>query len=287
MNRKTGLVMEGGAMRGIFTAGVLDVLMEHGITNFDGAIGISAGACFGINYKSGQHGRTIRYNLRFVKDWRYRSIRSLIRTGDLYGVDFCYYRLPGELDRFDTEAFIKNPMDFYVGCTDLNTGLPVFRKIKTGLGEDLEWLRASASMPLVSKPVKIRKWTLLDGGISDAVPLAFMEKKGYTRNVVILTQPIEYRKKPQSHMGAVRRLLSDYPAVVHAIETRYRRYNREIAYIRKREQDGDVFVIRPPKPLSISSTEHDPMELIRVYETGRETMSAEIDRLREFLSSQS
>ena len=287
MNRKTGLVMEGGAMRGIFTAGVLDVLMEHGITNFDGAIGISAGACFGINYKSGQHGRTIRYNLRFVKDWRYRSIRSLIRTGDLYGVDFCYYRLPGELDRFDTEAYMKNPMDFYVGCTDLNTGLPVFRKIKTGLGEDLEWLRASASMPLVSKPVKIREWTLLDGGISDAVPLAFMEKKGYTRNVVILTQPIEYRKKPQSHMGAVRRLLSDYPAVVHAIETRYRRYNREIAYIRKREQDGDVFVIRPPKPLSISSTEHDPMELIRVYETGRETMSAEIDRLREFLSSQS
>ena len=284
MNRKTGLVMEGGAMRGIFTAGVLDVLMEHSITDFDGAIGISAGACFGINYKSGQHGRTIRYNLRFVKDWRYRSIRSLIRTGDLYGVDFCYYRLPGELDRFDTEAFIKNPMDFYVGCTDLNTGLPVFRKIKTGLGEDLEWLRASASMPLVSKPVKIRDWTLLDGGISDAVPLAFMEKKGYARNVVILTQPIEYRKKPQSHMGAVRRLLSDYPAVVHAIETRYRRYNREIAYIRKREQDGDVFVIRPPKPLSISSTEHDPMELIRVYETGRETMSAEIDRLREFLS---
>ena len=283
MNRKTGLVMEGGAMRGIFTAGVLDVLMEHSITDFDGAIGISAGACFGINYKSGQHGRTIRYNLRFVKDWRYRSIRSLIRTGDLYGVDFCYYRLPGELDRFDTEAFIKNPMDFYVGCTDLNTGLPVFRKIKTGLGEDLEWLRASASMPLVSKPVKIRDWTLLDGGISDAVPLAFMEKKGYTRNVVILTQPIEYRKKPQSHMGAVRRLLSDYPAVVHAIETRYRRYNREIAYIRKREQDGDVFVIRPPKALSISSTEHDPMELIRVYETGRETMSAEIDRLREFL----
>ena len=174
-------------------------------------------------------------------------------------------------------------MDFYVGCTDLNTGLPVFRKIKTGLGEDLEWLRASASMPLVSKPVKIRDWTLLDGGISDAVPLAFMEKKGYARNVVILTQPIEYRKKPQSHMGAVRRLLSDYPAVVHAIETRYRRYNREIAYIRKREQDGDVFVIRPPKALSISSTEHDPMELIRVYETGRETMSAEIDRLREFL----
>ena len=284
MNRKTGLVMEGGAMRGIFTAGVLDVLMEHGITDCDGAIGISAGACFGINFKSGQHGRTIRYNLRFVKDWRYRSIRSLIRTGDLYGVDFCYYRLPGELDRFDTEAYMKNPMDFYVGCTDLNTGLPVFRKIKTGLGEDLEWLRASASMPLVSKPVKIRDWTLLDGGISDAVPLAFMEKKGYARNVVILTQPIEYRKKPQSHMGAVRRLLSDYPAVVHAIETRYRRYNREIAYIRKREQDGDVFVIRPPKPLSISSTEHDPMELIRVYETGRETMSAEIDRLREFLS---
>jgi predicted patatin/cPLA2 family phospholipase len=283
MKIKTGLVMEGGAMRGIFTAGVLDVLMEHGITDFDGAIGISAGACFGINIKSGQHGRTIRYNLRFVKDWRYRSVRSLIRTGDLYGVDFCYYRIPGELDRFDTEAFMKNPMDFYVGCTDLNTGLPVFRKITTGLGEDLEWLRASASMPLVSKPVKIRDWTLLDGGISDSVPLRFMEKKGYARNVVILTQPIEYRKKPQSHMGTVRRLLSGYPAVVHAIETRYRRYNREIAYIRKREQEGDVFVIRPPKPLSISSTEHDPMELIRVYQVGRETMSEESDRLREFL----
>ena len=283
MNRKTGLVMEGGAMRGIFTAGVLDVLMEYGITDFDGAVGISAGACFGINIKSRQHGRTIRYNLRFAKDWRYRSIRSLIRTGDLYGVDFCYYRIPGELDRFDTETFMKNPMDFYVGCTDLNTGRPVFRKITTGLGEDLEWIRASASMPLVSKPVKIRDWTLLDGGISDSVPLGFMEKKGYERNVVILTQPIEYRKKPQSHMGTVRRLLADNPAVVHAIETRYRRYNHEIAYIRKREHEGDVFVIRPPKPLAISSTEHDPMELIRVYQTGRETMSAEIDRLKTFL----
>ena len=119
---KTGIVMEGGAMRGLFTAGVIDVLLEKGLTNFDGAIGVSAGACFGCNIKSRQHGRTVRYNLRYCQDWRYASVRSLRETGDLYGSDFCYKQIPTVLDPFDTEAFVKNPMEFYVVATDLETG---------------------------------------------------------------------------------------------------------------------------------------------------------------------
>ena len=151
---KTALIMEGGAMRGMFTCGVMDVLMENGIT-FDGAAGISAGACFGCNFKSGQIGRPIRYNKEYCRDPRYCSFRSLILTGDLYNADFCYRELPEVLDPFDREAFAKNPMAFYVGATDVETGECVFHRCTDGSGEDMLWFRASASMPVVSRPVRI------------------------------------------------------------------------------------------------------------------------------------
>ena len=141
---KTGLILEGGAMRGLFTAGVLDVFLENNI-GFDGCIGVSAGAAFGCSYHSGQKGRTIRYNKRFAKDPRYCSLRSWIKTGDLYGVDFCYRELPEELDKFDNDAFIKNHAEFYVVCTDVETGEAVYVRPENALGEDLKWFCASAS----------------------------------------------------------------------------------------------------------------------------------------------
>ena len=123
---KTGLVLEGGAMRGMFTAGVLDVLMEHNI-QLDGAVGVSAGAVFGCNYKSHQIGRTIRYNTEYCTDKRYASFGNLLRTGNLYSEQFCYHTVPEKLDPFDTEAFRENPMDFFVVCTDVRTGEPIYR----------------------------------------------------------------------------------------------------------------------------------------------------------------
>ena len=147
---KTGLVLEGGAMRGIFTAGVCDVLMENGI-DFDGCIGVSAGACFGCNFKSKQIGRAIRYNTRYCKDWRYCSVRSLIKTGDMFGAEFCYHTIPEKLDKFDAETFNNSNMEFYVVCTDVYTGKPVYHLCGEVDDKLYEWFRASASMPFVSK----------------------------------------------------------------------------------------------------------------------------------------
>ncbi len=273
--------MEGGAMRGMFTCGVLDAFMEQGI-EFDGAAGISAGAVFGCNLKSRQIGRAIRYNKKYCRDPRFCSIHSLLKTGDMYGADFCYRELPDVLDPFDREAFRENPMEFYIGATDVETGKIVYHKCSDGGDKDIEWMRASASMPVVSRPVRIGKYTLLDGGITNPVPYRYMEKKGYDRNVIILTQASGYRKKPSS--AIVRTLLRDYPAVAEAMKKRHRVYNRQMEEIEERERSGKSIVIRPPQPLGISRTERDPEELERVYQEGRAAAMEHLDRIRSFLN---
>ena len=273
--------MEGGAMRGMFTCGVLDVFMQQKI-EFDGAAGISAGAAFGCNLKSRQIGRAIRYNKKYCRDPRFCSIQSLLKTGDMYGADFCYRELPDVLDPFDREAFRENPMEFYIGATNVETGKIVYHKCSDGGDKDIEWMRASASMPVVSRPVRIGKYTLLDGGITDPVPYRYMEKKGYDRNVIILTQASGYRKKPSS--AIVRALLRDYPAVAEAMKKRHRVYNRQMEEIEKRERSGKSIVIRPPHPLGISRTEKDPEELERVYQEGRAAAMEQLDRIRSFLN---
>ena len=275
---KTALIMEGGAMRGMFTCGVIDVLMRHGIT-FNGSAGISAGAVFGCNFKSGQIGRPIRYNKKYCADPRYCSIRSLIRTGDLYGADFCYRELPDELDVFDRKAFRDNPLQFYVGATDVQTGKPVYHLCTDGGSEDMLWFQASASMPVVSKPVKIHDALLLDGGITDAVPYAYMEKQGYHRNVIVLTQPEGYRKKPVSAM--IRIMLRRYPRVS---AVRHEMYNRQMQEIDEREAAGESLVIRPPQSLKIRHTEKNPDELERVYQIGVCEAEKRIENIRNFLA---
>ncbi|MBP3818482.1 patatin family protein [Butyrivibrio sp.] len=265
---KTALVMEGGAMRGMFTCGVLDVLMENGIS-FDGAVGVSAGATFGCNIKSRQIGRAIRYNKKYCKDKRYHSIRSLLTTGDIYNVPFCYDELPYKLDKWDIETFSKNPMEFYCVATDINTGKPVYHKCETGEKEDIIWIQASASMPLVSRPVEIDGGVYLDGGISDSIPLKFMEGIGYDKILVIETQPKDYVKGRQKYMPLVRWMLRKYPNMIKAMEERYLMYNEQKRYVREKEEKGEIEVIRPLAPLNISPVETDEKELERVYQLGR------------------
>ncbi len=277
--------MEGGAMRGMFTCGVIDVFMENGIT-FDGAVGISAGAVFGCNYKSRQIGRPLRYNKNYCKDKRYCSISSLIKTGDLYNADFCYRELPDELDPFDTDTFEKDPMVFYVGATDVKSGKCIFHKCSDGKQEDIQWMRASASMPLVSKIVKIGNEQLLDGGIADSIPLKFMESEGYDRNVVILTQPKGYAKSKNKLMPLIRILLKDYPLMVDAMEKRHVMYNHEVKDIETKEARGQVFVIRPPESLHIGRIEKDPNELQRVYEIGRKEALKNLEAMKAFLENE-
>lgn len=265
---KTALVMEGGAMRGMFTCGVLDVLMENGIY-FDGAVGVSAGATFGCNIKSRQIGRALRYNKKYCKDKRYHSIRSLLTTGDIYNVPFCYDELPYKLDKWDIDAFRANPMEFYCVATDINTGKPVYHKCETGGKEDIIWIQASASMPLVSRPVEINGGVYLDGGISDSIPLKFMEGLGYDKILVIETQPKDYVKGRQKYMPLVRWMLRKYPNMIKAMEERYLMYNEQKRYVREKEEKGEIEVIRPLAPLNISPVETDEKELERVYQLGR------------------
>ena len=215
---KTGLVLEGGAMRGMFTAGVLDVLMEHGIT-VDGAIGVSAGAVFGCNYKSHQIGRTIRYSTEYCKDKRYASFGNLLRTGNLYSEQFCYHTVPEKLDPFDAKTFREDPMDFFLVCTDVRTGDPIYHKCRTGDAEDIQWMQASSSMPLAAKIVKIGHYGLLDGGVADSIPIRFFESIGYKRNLIILTQPKGFVKKKNKMLPAIRARYLRYPAFVEAVAT--------------------------------------------------------------------
>ena len=269
-------------MRGLFTAGVTDVFLENGIT-FDAMIGVSAGAAFGCNFKSGQAGRVLRYNLNYCRDPRYCSIRSLIKTGDMFGADFCYREMPQKLDIFDYGAYNKNPLKFYVVATDLESGAPVYRECPVSDDECFEWIRASASMPLVSRTVRIGDFLLLDGGVADSVPLRFFESSGYSKNVVVLTQPDGYVKGPNKALALIKLKYRKYPRFVEAMAHRHEHYNATLEYIKLREKAGDVFVIRPERKLEIGRIERDPAVLSDVYECGRLAALGCIDKIKEFL----
>ena len=281
---KTGLVLEGGAMRGMFTAGVLDVLMEHGLTT-DGTIGVSAGAVFGCNFKSHQIGRVIRYNTEYCNDKRYASFKNLVKTGNLYSEQFCYHEVPEKLDPFNEAAFAASPMDFFVVCTDVKTGEPIYHKCRKGDAEDVLWMEASASMPLAAKIVKIGHYGLLDGGVADSIPVRFFESIGYKRNLIILTQPKGYIKKKNKFLPAIRAKYFRYPAFVEAVADRHERYNETLSYISMLEQAGKDYVIRPPIPLEIGAMERDPAQLRRVYETGRAVAQIQVEKIRDFLNA--
>ena len=275
---KTGLVLEGGGMRGLFTAGVMDVMMERGI-RFVGIVGVSAGATFGCNYKSHQVGRVLRYNVRFKDDPRYMGLRSLLRTGDLVAAEFSYHTLPNELDVFDFDTFNNDPTEFHIVCTDALTGEPVYRKLDVMNDEGLDWIRASASMPLVSRPVPLDGKLLLDGGISDSIPLRYFQGQGFERNIVVLTQPKGFFKKKTKLMPLFHLLMRKYPAIVQAMARRHLMYNEELAYLEEEERKGNILLIYPQDTLRIGRTEHDEQKMHRVYAMGRaktEEMMGEI-----------
>ena len=280
---KTGLIMEGGAMRGLFTAGVTDVLMSHGV-RFDGAIGVSAGAAFGCNYKSGQRGRVLRYNTRYCQDRCYCGLHALLTGGNIYSTDFCYGEVPLELDRFDFAAYESNPMEFYVVCTDVVTGKAVYHRWDSYADHGFDWIRASASMPLVSRAVRLGGGLYLDGGTADSIPFRWMLNQGYERCVVLCTQPEGYRKEPNSLMPVLRVMLRRYPALVELLANRHERYNAQLDELAELERAGKVFVIRPSESVKVPISIKDPAELERVYEVGRRDGAATLAALKEYLA---
>ena len=278
---KKGLVLEGGAMRGLFTAGIIDVMMEAKVEP-DGLIGVSAGAAFGCNYKSRQPGRAIRYNKRFARDKRYCSWQSWLKTGNLYNADFGYRIIPTQYDIFDDKAFEENPMEFYAVCTDVETGKPVYKKLEKSGQLTYDWIRASASMPLASKVVELEGMKVLDGGVADSIPLEYFESIGYEKNMVILTQPDGYVKEHNKLMPLMRLSLRKYPNMIEAMNNRHIMYNKELSYVYQAESTGRALVIRPEAPLPIGHISHNPDEMQRVYEIGRATGMKYIERIKAF-----
>lgn len=280
-NIKRGLVLEGGAMRGLFSVGVMDVMMENGLKP-DGIVGVSAGAAFGCNYKSHQPGRALRYNQRFARDKRYCSLRSLLTTGNIFNAEFAYHTVPTQYDIFAGHTFASNDMEYYVVCTDVETGAPVYHQCTDG-GEDFfEWVRASASMPLVSRVVELDGKRLLDGGVSDSVPLRFFEGKRYNRNVVVLTQPLGYRKSPSTLASALYKIfLRKYPRLVDALNERWQMYNAQLEYVAEAEARDECVVIRPAEALPIGHISHDADEMQVVYDLGRKAGEEKLAAMKQ------
>ena len=279
---KSGLILEGGAMRGMFTCGVMDVMMENGI-EFDGAVGVSAGAAFGCNYKSKQIGRAIRYNTKFCADKRYGGLYSLLTSGNVYNTEFCYQEVPLKHDPFDFETYRANPMEFYVVCTDVESGKAVYHKFEGVEESGFDWIRASASMPVVSQMVEIDGHKYLDGALADSIPLRFFEQEGYDRNVVILTRPRSYTMKRNEMLPLIRAKYRKYPKLVTAIENRHRVYNETLNYISQKERAGKLLVIRPQRVLPVSRVEKDPEKLRQAYGLGRQTALSRLDEIRNYL----
>lgn len=277
---KKGLVLEGGGVRGIYTAGVLDVFMEHGIT-FDGAIGVSAGAIHGCSYLSGQKGRSIRYYKKYSKYYKFMGFRSFITTGNIVGVDFCYHELPEKLDIYDNEAFKKNKTEFYVTCSNIETGKAEYIRI-TDMNSQIDYLRASASLPYFSRIVELDGKKYLDGGCTDSIPLEAFKNMGFDKNVVILTRHAEYRKKEETKLMA-KLVYRKYPNFVNAMLNRHTSYNNTVERILEMEKSGEVFVIRPSENLNIGRLEKDPAEIERVYNIGRADAVATIEKLKNWL----
>ena len=278
---KTGLVLEGGGVRGIYTAGVLDVFLEQGIS-FDGVIGVSAGAIHGCSYLSKQHGRSIRYYMKYCNDPRFMSFSSLLKTGDYVGADFCYHEIPEKLDVYDNEAFMKNNVPFYAVCSNVETGKPEYLQM-TDMFRDIEILRASASMPYVSRLVGINGRKYLDGGSTDSIPVEAFRQMGYEKNVVVLTRDVDYRKKPEAARlsGWMYR---KYPAFAKALANRYLMYNRTVDRILELEKEGSIFVIRPSAPPAIDRMERDPEKVRILYEQGREDALQAISALKAWIN---
>ena len=281
MKKNKGLVLEGGGFRGMYTCGVIDVFMENHI-DFDQVVGVSAGAAFGCNIKSRQIGRALRYNKRFCRDPRYSGLKSFIKTGDLYNKEFAYGIVPTILDPFDTKTFKENPLRFTLVCTDIHTGKPIYHEIENGDATDIEWIRASASIPIVSKPVKLDGYELLDGGVSDSIPVDWMLERS-SKPVVVLKRDKSYRKKPMKYINLLKKAFKEYPKLQKALENRHIVYNETLDRIEQLEREGRIFVIRPSKPIACAMIEKDPNHLQEIYDIGRKDALNYLNDLKEYL----
>lgn len=277
---KVGLVLEGGAMRGMYTAGVLDVFLDKNI-KVDGIIGVSAGVLFGVNYCSKQRGRAIRYNKKYCRNKNYMSLYSLLTTGNLINKQFAFYDVPLKHDVFDIDEYKKSKTKFYATVTNIETGLAEYIKLDDII-KQMEVLRATGAMPYVSEIVEYEGKKYLDGALADSIPIDKCMDMGYDKIIVVLTKPKHYRKKKRA--GWLAKLVyGKYPKLVEAINTRYKQYNNTMERLEKLEDEGKIFVFRPSRKVDMSRVEKDPDKLQEMYDLGINDAQKLLDNLKKFL----
>lgn len=282
---KVAMVLEGGSFRCQFTAGVLDVFMENGV-EVPACYGVSAGALSGLNYKSRQIGRANRVNLAFCNDSRYMGAKSFATSGSVVGYDFLLNDIQDRLDPFDNDAFEKNPMSLYAVATDVVFGTPAYLPVENAV-LDVDALRATTSLPLITQPVEMGDAIYLDGGIADSVPVEHaLEDAGFDRAIVVLTQDRTYKKGPYEFLAAAHARYAAYPYLLEALENRHERYNEQREHIWEYERQGRALVIAPPQPVEVGHIEHDPAKLLALYIQGRQEGKRRLDEVRAFISKE-
>lgn len=278
----SGIVIEGGGMRGVYTAGVLDFFMEKDLY-FEDCYAVSAGACHASSYYSKQIGRSLKVILDYINDKRYCSVDSLIKTGDMFGVEMLYNQIPNELIPYDYDAFNKFKCNFYSVVTNCKTGKAEYIKIKD-MKRDIIAIRASSSLPLLSRIVEINGEEYLDGGITDSIPIKKSIEDGHKKNIVILTRNNTYRKSKSKFLHPFKIKYKRYPNLVKAIENRYKMYNDTIDFIEEKRKSGEVFVIQPKKPVNISRVEKDKSKLKALYDDGYNDAKECYEELIKFIN---
>ena len=278
----SGLVIEGGGMRGVYAAGVLDFFMEKNIY-FDDCYAVSAGSCHAASYYSKQIGRSLKVTLDYINDKRYCSVNSLIKTGDMFGAEMVYDIIPNELVLYDYDTFNKFKGNFYSVVTNCKTGKAEYIKIKD-MKKDIIAVRASSSLPLLSRIVEINGENYLDGGISDSIPIKKSIEDGHKKNVVILTRDKTYRKSKSGFLNLFKLKYKKYPNLVKAIGNRYKMYNETLDFVEEKRKKGEAFVIQPKGPVNIGRLEKDKTKLKSLYDEGYNDAKESYEELIKFIN---
>lgn len=282
---KDGLILEGGGMRGLYTAGILDYFLEQNL-HFPYVIGVSAGACHAASYISRQKGRNERVNIGYIQDPRYLSYRNLLKTRSLFGMDFVFNEIPNHLEPFDYDTFYRSDQSYFIGITDCATGKPIYFDAKNSTPESiLKALMASSSLPFVSPMVEIEGKILLDGGVVDPIPVRKSISDGNTKHVIVLTRNKEYRKQPFKAKPLAKTFYWKYPKLTQAILERHEVYNETLDFIQELERSGKAFILRPSEPLQVGRLERNPEKLTHLYHLGYEDAANSFKALQHFLRS--
>lgn len=282
---QAGLVLEGGGMKGVYTAGVLDFFLDKGI-EFSNVYGVSAGACCMCSYLSRQRGRALDVNVDYLDTRKYCSLESLLTTGDLFNVQTAYHLIPEYLHPYDYDTFDKYQGRAYAVVTNIVTGRPEYLRVRD-MKRDIDMVRASASLPLVSRNVRIGRKLYLDGGISDAIPIQKSVMDGNLKNVIIMTKEEGYVRRPDSaaNLALIKLRYLKYPKIYELMSDRHIRYNETLEYIGRQRENGQAFVIRPQKKSEVGRIEKDSEKLRALYEEGYQDAEDHYEALLNYLEA--